>query len=65
MYLDGVEEEGSMHGFPDDLHPSEGEGQVGQTAADPGARQRFLQEKTKILLLHIVIKERVHSFTEF
>lgn len=46
-YLDGVIEERPMHGFSDGLHPSEGEGQVGQTATDPGTRQRLLDTNRK------------------
>lgn len=42
VYLDSVKEERSMHGFSDDLHPSEGEGQVGQTSTHPGTWQCFL-----------------------
>lgn len=43
LHLDGVVEEGSMHGLSDDVHPSEGEGEVGQAAADPRARQILLR----------------------
>lgn len=43
VYLDGVKEERSMHGLSDDLHPSEGEGQVRQTSAHPGTGQCFLR----------------------
>lgn len=57
FYLDGVEEERSMHGFSDDLHPSEGERQVGQTPADPGAWQCFLQVKKHNDYYQIIMSE--------
>lgn len=36
-HLDSLVEKRSMHGFSDGLHPSEGEGQVGQTSTHPGS----------------------------
>lgn len=47
VHLDSMEEERSMHCFSDDLHPSKGERQVGQTSAYPGTWQGFLAKKQK------------------
>ena len=44
LYLDCVVQEDPVHRLPDGLHPSEGEGQIGQTTADFGSRQRFLEK---------------------
>lgn len=38
FHLDGMVEEGSMHGLSDDFHPPEGERQVGQSSTYPGPR---------------------------
>lgn len=46
QYLDGVVEEGSVHGLSDHLHAPEGEGQVGQPSTHPGPRQGLLEVRT-------------------
>lgn len=37
VYLYSLVEKCSVHSFSDGLHPSEGEGQVGQTSTHPGS----------------------------
>lgn len=60
LHLDGVVEKGSMHGLSDDVHPSEGEGEVGQAAADPRARQTLLQTHMQNINTEILQPKPVH-----
>lgn len=46
-HLDSVVEKRSVHCFPDGFHPSEREGQVGQTSTDAGSRQSLLHTQTQ------------------
>ena len=48
-YLDGMVEKDTMHGFSDQVHPSEGEGEVGQTPTHTGTRQCVLHGEEYIL----------------